>query len=84
MSIFDTDAPSLGPRATESAHRKVELQSPADLTYLIANVASAAREKLDRHLPPQQDGDGKEDEMRTRVNGLVDEVSLRIWRTDYA
>lgn len=32
-------------------HRKIELQSHADLTYLQSNLAQAAREKLDLHFP---------------------------------
>ncbi len=32
-------------------HRKIELQSPLDLTYLQANIAAAARQKLDLHFP---------------------------------
>lgn len=74
MSIFESNAPPVGERATETAHRKVELQSPADLTYLIANVSRAAREKLDRHLPPDAVPEG-EDAMRKRVEQLVDDVS---------
>lgn len=34
-------------------HRRIELQSHADLTYLQQNLAKAAREKLDLHFPPQ-------------------------------
>ncbi|EME80868.1 uncharacterized protein MYCFIDRAFT_46462 [Pseudocercospora fijiensis CIRAD86] len=71
-NIFESNAPQLGERATESAHRKIELQSPADLTYLIANVSKAAREKLDKHLPPDATPEG-EDAMRKRVEQLVDE-----------
>ena len=81
--IFESDAPELlhGRRATESAHRKIELQSPADLTYLIANVSHAAREKLDQHLPPEaaqselQQGKG-DDKLRLRVEELVDQVGI--------
>lgn len=32
-------------------HRKIELQSHGDLTYLQRNLAKAAREKLDLHFP---------------------------------
>ena len=71
-SIFDSTTPYPGDRATESAHRKVELQSPADLTYIIAKVTAAAREKIDRHLPPDAAPEG-EDAMRQRVEELVDE-----------
>lgn len=35
-----------------SAHRKIELQSPDDLRYLIINVTRAAQAKLDTHFPP--------------------------------
>ena len=73
MNIFESNAPQLGQRATETAHRKVELQSPADLQYLIANVSRAAREKMDRHLPPDAAPEG-EDAMRKRVEQLVEEV----------
>lgn len=72
-NIFESNAPQDGVRATESAHRKIELQSPADLTYLIANVTKAAREKLDQHLPPDAVPEG-EDAMRKRVEQLVDDV----------
>ena len=33
-------------------HRKVELQSPLDLTYLRDNITTVARQKLDLHFPP--------------------------------
>ncbi|KAK5108516.1 hypothetical protein LTR62_008256 [Meristemomyces frigidus] len=72
MSIFDSTTPLSGVRATESAHRQVELQSPADLTYLIANLSRAAREKLDKHFPPAA-SQGEEDAMRQRVAGLVED-----------
>ncbi|KAK5137200.1 hypothetical protein LTR08_000705 [Meristemomyces frigidus] len=72
MNIFESNAPQLGERATETAHRKVELQAPADLTYLIANVSRAAREKLDKHLPPDATPEG-EDAMRQRVEQLVED-----------
>lgn len=88
MNIYETDAPQHGERATETTHRKIELQSPADLTYLIANVSRAAREKIDKHLPPDAAPEGKEDAMRRKVEVLVDEVCIpracekRIWVTD--
>lgn len=59
---------------TERAHRKVELQSPADLAFLIANVQRAARQKIDTHFPPDAAPEGGEDAMRRRVEELVDEV----------
>lgn len=33
-------------------YRKIELQSPQDLTYLQTNLIAAARQKLDLHFPP--------------------------------
>ena len=74
-SIFETSLPAPhGERATETAHRRIELQSPADLTYLVANVSRAARDKLDKHFPPDAVPAGEEDAMRKRVEELVDGV----------
>ena len=43
----------------QSEHRKIELQSPSDLTYLTSQIRTAARLKLDLHLPAQpSDGGG--------------------------
>lgn len=56
-------------------HRRIELQSPADLTYLHANTVSLSRQKLDLHLPPSATGDDEPDPMRERVRELVDEVN---------
>ena len=36
----------------EQAHRKIELQAPADLTYLLNNASRRARERIDVHFPP--------------------------------
>ncbi|KAI9707119.1 MAG: hypothetical protein M1836_000079 [Candelina mexicana] len=54
-----------------SGHRKIELQSPLDLTYLQSNISRSARAKLDLNLPPLQSSD--EDKLRTKVEELVDE-----------
>lgn len=72
MNIFETNAPPAGARASEAAHRKIELQSPADLAYLVANVQRAARDKVDRHLPADLGGDDSEDGIRRRIESLVD------------
>jgi len=48
-------------------HRKIELQSPDDLQYLVSNIRRAANEKIDKDLPPIQG----EDKMRERVEELV-------------
>jgi kinetochor protein Mis14/NSL1 len=53
-------------------HRKIELQSPDDLQYLISNVRRAANEKIDKDLPPIEG----EDKMRRRVEKLVHDVCL--------
>jgi kinetochor protein Mis14/NSL1 len=56
-------------------HRKIELQAPADFTYLYANTVAVSRQKLDLHLPPSANPDDGPDPMRERVRELVDEVS---------
>lgn len=55
------------------SQRKVELQSPEDLRYLINNAKRAASEKIDRAFPPMPNQG--EDAMKIRVQELVDEVS---------
>ena len=71
-TIYESDTLE-GARATASAHRKIELQSPADLSYLIANVSRAARAKIDTHLPPDAAPESGEDALRRRVEVLVEE-----------
>lgn len=56
----------------ESEHRKIELQSPADLTFLTTQIRTAARQKLDLHLPPVSDT-SEPDELRKNVEDLVDQ-----------
>lgn len=75
-TIYDSDTLT-GPRATATAHRKIELQSPADLSYLIANVSRAARAKIDTHLPPDAAPESGEDALRRRVEALVEEYIRR-------
>jgi kinetochor protein Mis14/NSL1 len=55
-------------------HRKVELQSTADLAYLHRNTVALAREKLDLHFPPSANASSS-DPMKERVRELVDDVS---------
>ncbi|PON30356.1 hypothetical protein TGAM01_v200796 [Trichoderma gamsii] len=52
--------------------RKIELQSPDDLAYLITNVRNAATEHLNEAFPPVE-GDGGEDELRNQIELLVNE-----------
>lgn len=51
-------------------HRKIELQEPDDLRYLIANVRRAADAKIDLALPPIEG----EDALRQKVEELVHAV----------
>lgn len=60
----------------DGANRKIELQSPEDLTYLINNVRRAATEHINAAFPPVDDADAQEeDELRVRIESIVDEVS---------
>lgn len=63
----------------DSTHRRVELQSAADMTYLIANAKRAARAKIDLHLPPSAAPEGGEDVLRRRVEELVDEYIRNVF-----
>lgn len=60
----------------DSQHRKIELQSPADLTYLTSLLRAAALQKLNLHLPPvsstTNDATNEPDELRHTVEQLVD------------
>ncbi|KAJ6005016.1 Kinetochore Mis14 [Penicillium herquei] len=47
-------------------YRKIELQSPADFTYLYANTVALSRQKLDLNLPPSASNDDTPDPMRER------------------
>lgn len=58
-------------------YRKLDLQSPLDLTYLHNNTVSLSRQKLDLHFPPSASTSSSTagpDPMRERVRELVDEV----------
>ncbi|KAI1207704.1 uncharacterized protein F4807DRAFT_175158 [Annulohypoxylon truncatum] len=56
-------------------HRKIELQAPEDLAYLLANVRRAAAARLDEAFPPVDGANagGEGDELRTRIEELVNE-----------
>ncbi|KAF4760587.1 hypothetical protein HAV15_005516 [Penicillium sp. str.  len=54
-------------------YRKVELQSPADFTYLYANTVALSRRKLDLYFPPSATDNDTPDPMRERVRELIDE-----------
>ena len=55
--------------------RKIELQAPQDLTYLIDNVRTAAQQQIDLNLPPQ----GDDDTFRTKVSGYVQQYVQDTW-----
>ncbi|KAI1459789.1 hypothetical protein F4805DRAFT_420281 [Annulohypoxylon moriforme] len=60
-------------------HRKIELQAPEDLAYLLANVRRAAAARLDEAFPPVDGASagGEGDELRTRIEGLVNEYIIK-------
>lgn len=64
--------------AMDGAHRKIELQSPEDLTFLINNVRRAAEEHINAAFPPVDDGQDDAaaggDELRVRIEKLVADV----------
>ena len=60
--------------------RKIELQAPEDLSYLIANVRRAAAERINEAFPVVDGNDG-EDELRNHIEKLVNEVLSLIGST---
>lgn len=65
----------------DSSHRKIELQSPSDLTYLTSQIRTAARQKLDLHLPPVTSATAAEpDDLRRSVEDLVDAFVAHVLR----
>ncbi len=59
---------------SEDGQRRIELASPKDFAFLIANVRAAAAEHLHAAFPPQSDGG--EDELRNEIEAIVDDVCL--------
>ena len=49
---MDIDASIHPDPAPNTHHRKIELQSPDDFTYLQRNLIASAQQKLDLHFPP--------------------------------
>ncbi|KAK3985907.1 hypothetical protein QBC44DRAFT_145599 [Cladorrhinum sp. PSN332] len=61
-----------------AAQRRIELQSPEDLTYLIANVRKAALDSINAAFPPvevdgEEDATPEEDELRNQIEKLVND-----------
>ncbi|KAL2144937.1 hypothetical protein VTI28DRAFT_8281 [Corynascus sepedonium] len=62
----------------DPAHRRIELQSPEDLTYLINNVRRAAADSINAAFPPVDNPlDGQEDELRNHIEQLVNDYITR-------
>ncbi|KAL2163487.1 hypothetical protein VTH06DRAFT_5545, partial [Thermothelomyces fergusii] len=62
----------------EPAHRRIELQSPEDLTYLIDNVRRAAKDSINAAFPPVDNPLGdQEDELRNQIEQLVNDYIIR-------
>lgn len=57
-----------------SSQRKIELQSPEDLSYLIDNVRRAAADSINAAFPPVEGTEGQEDELRVRIEQMVNDV----------
>ena len=55
-------------------HRKIDLQSPSDLTFLHNNIKKAASDKLDQAIPPSAAPAGEDDAYRSKVEELVHQV----------
>lgn len=60
----------------DAHHRKIDLQSPSDLTYLLDNIKAAAQQKIDLAIPRSAAPEG-EDAYRSRVEELVQEYILQ-------
>ena len=61
----------------DAHYRKILLQSPSDLTYLLNNIKAAAQQKIDLAIPPSAAPKG-EDAYRSKVEELVQEVTLSV------
>jgi kinetochor protein Mis14/NSL1 len=55
----------------DPTHRKIELQSPADLVYIHTKIRHAALSKLNLHLPPVADTSAPDD-LRAAVEAAVE------------
>ena len=59
---------------SSATHRKIEIQSPDDFRYLIDNVRRAAADSINAAFPPVEGADGQEDELRVRIEQMVNDV----------
>ncbi|KAM0324775.1 hypothetical protein ACHAQA_007739 [Verticillium albo-atrum] len=51
--------------------RRIELQAPEDLAYLLTNVRRAAQDHLNDAFPPMEGNPGDEDELRIQIEKHV-------------
>ncbi|KAL8862570.1 MAG: hypothetical protein Q9178_001068 [Gyalolechia marmorata] len=54
-------------------HRKIDLQSPADLNYLHTNIKHSAQQKLDLAIPTSANPTNEPDSFRPQVQQLIQE-----------
>ncbi|KAL8694262.1 MAG: hypothetical protein Q9224_003599, partial [Gallowayella concinna] len=54
-------------------HRRIDLQSPADLSYLHTNIKHSAQQKLDLAIPPSANPATEPDSFRPQVQKLIQE-----------
>ena len=66
-----SESPPNSSSTSSSFHRKIELQSPEDLSYLLTNVQSAAVARLNEAFPPLEDA--AEDGLRAGIEELVNQ-----------
>ncbi|CRK17590.1 Kinetochore protein mis14 like [Verticillium longisporum] len=57
--------------------RRIELQGPEDLAYLLSNVRRAAQDHLNDAFPPMEGNAGDEDELRIQIEKHVNEYITR-------
>ncbi|KAK3346782.1 hypothetical protein B0T25DRAFT_287630 [Lasiosphaeria hispida] len=62
---------------SSGVHRKIELQAPEDFTYLIDNVRRAAADSINAAFPPVEGADGQEDELRVRIEEMVNDYIIQ-------
>lgn len=59
----------------EDPHRRrIELQAPADFTYLLDNIRATAQQKLDAAFPQSAAPQRGDDALRSKVEQLVQQV----------
>lgn len=56
--------------------RRIELQSPADFTYLLTNIRASAQQKIDAAYPNSAAPQQGEDALKSKVEELVQAVRL--------